>query len=170
MIEILYFTPILLSAYAIGFNIFKLFNLKATNLENSIFSVVLGFGFYSYLTLLLGVFGFLYAWIYWLIILLSLIFWHKSWIELSKSIFKAIKKFRFKFNFETFLIAVIAVFAILAVLSALVPPFLWDEMDYRLAHPKIWARHHELTPILSRWFTEFPSNIDVLYIILPALS
>ena len=113
MIEILYFIPILLSAYAIGFNIYKLFNLKATKLEDSIFSIVFGFGFYSYLTLLLGVLGLLYAWIYWLIILLTLIFWHRLWLGFIKSIIYPIKKFKIKFNFETFLIVIIAIFVIL---------------------------------------------------------
>ena len=165
MIEILYFIPILLSAYAVGFNIFKLFNLKATNLENSIFSVVLGFAFYSYLTFFLGILGWLYASVYWFVILLSLILWYRACLDIVKSMFNQIKNYKLKFNFETFLIVVIALFVILAILSALVPPFLWDELDYHLAMPKIWARHHELIPVYSRWISELPSNVDILYLI-----
>jgi hypothetical protein len=165
MIEIIYFIPILLSAFAIGNFLFRLFNLKTTYLEEFIFSIVLGFGFYSYFTLFLGLMGWMYAWIYWAVILLSLILWRKALSNFTKSIFSHIKKFKIKFNLVTFLIITIAIFTILAILSALTPPFLWDEMDYRLAHPKIWARHHELTPIFSRWFSEFPSNIELLYTI-----
>ena len=58
MIEILYFIPILLSAYVIGYKIFSLFKLKTTILEQSIFSIVFGLAFYSYITLLLGILGF----------------------------------------------------------------------------------------------------------------
>ena len=165
MIEILYFIPILLSAFAIGNFIFIFFKLKITYLEESIFSIVLGFGFYSYITLFLGLMGWLYALVYWILILLSLVLWHRSCLVLIKSIFNQTRNFKIKFNIETFLIVAIAVFALLSVLSALVPPFLWDEMDYRLAHPKIWARNHELTPIYSRWFSEFPSNIDMLFVV-----
>ena len=165
MIEILYFIPILLSSFCIGNFILKFFKLKTTYIEESIFSVVLGFAFYSYLTFFLGVLGWLYAWIYWAVILLSLILWHKSWIQFVKSAFETIKNFRFKFNLETFLIITIAIFAVLAILSTLVPPFLWDEMDYHLALPKIWARHHELIPIFSRWISELPSNVNMLYTI-----
>lgn len=165
MIEILYFVPILLSAFAIGNFMFKFFKLKITYLEESIFSVVLGFAFYSYFTLFLGLIGWLHAWVYWIVILSSLVLWRKTSLNFIKSIFDQIKNFKIKPNLETFLVAVIAAFVILAILSTLVPPFLWDEMDYRLAHPKIWARHHGLTPIYSRWFSEFPSNIDILFVV-----
>jgi len=74
-----------------------------------------------------------------------------------------IRNFKPKLNFESLLIAVISVFSILAVLSALVPPFLWDEMDYHLALPKIWARHNELVPVFSKWLSELPSNVNMLY-------
>jgi len=165
MIEILYFIPILLSAYVIGYKIFSLFKLKTTILEQSIFSIVFGLAFYSYITLLLGILGFLYASLYWVIITIILILGYRLWMTFLQRILKTVKKFKFKYDLETFLIIVISVFVVLSILSTLVPPFLWDEMDYRLAHPKIWARNHELTPIFSRWISEFPSNVDMLYVI-----
>ena len=165
MIEILYFIPILLSAYVIGFKIFNFFNVKTTKLEESIFSVVFGFGFYSYLAFFLGVAGFLYSWVFWLAILFSLILWHRLWLQLIKSILSSFKKFKIKCDLETFLIVVIAVFSVLALLSTLIPPFLWDELDYELGIPKYYVMHHAIVPNFSSWASERTYHTNMLYVI-----
>jgi len=165
MIEIFFFLPIFFSAYGIGNKLFTLFKVKSTDTENFIFSCVLGFAFYMYLTFSLGMLHLLYAWAFLLVIIFGLVFSHKECITLICKTRDSIQTFRLKRDLDTALIIVIFISCVLALLSALVLPFLWDELDYQLALPKIWARHHELLPIFSRWISELPSNISMLYII-----
>ncbi len=165
MIELLYFIPILLSAFAIGNFLFKFFKLKATYLEESIFSIVLGFAFYSYFTFFLGILGWLYAWIYLAVIGTILASLYKRWTLFLRKIFFSIKSFEFKYDLETFLIIVIAIFVILAILSTLVPPFLWDELGHDLGIPKLFVRHHAIIPNFSSWASERAYDVNMLYVI-----
>ena len=165
MIEIIYFLLILLSAYVFGNLVFKFFKLEVTFLEEIIFSLTLGFAFYSYLTFLLGILSALYASIFLIVILSSIALGYKLILSFLKGMYNEIQNIKLKFNFETFLIIVILVFLLLSFISALVPPFLWDELDYNLAMPKIYARHHAIIPLYSIWRSEFPFNINMLFVI-----
>ena len=163
MIEIVFFVPIILSVHVIGHKIFELFEISATGLENFIFSAMFGLLFYTYITFLLGIAGYLYAWIFWVIIAISLLFGYMIWTSLLKNIFAFVKTIKLGLNFGAFLKVAIFVFIILGLLSTLTPPFLWDELHYQLAQPKIWARHHMLVPLYSLWISELPSNVNMLY-------
>ena len=165
MIEIIYFFLIAISAYLFGNFVFKFFKLEVTFLEEIIFSVTFGFALYSYFTFLLGILGDLYAWIFWIVILSSILLGYKKIFLCFKNLYANFKNVKLKLNFETFLIALILIFVLLSFLSALVPPFLWDELDYNLAIPKIYARHHEIIPLFSIWRSEFPFNINMLFVI-----
>ena len=151
MIEIIYFLLILLSAYVFGNLVFKFFKLEVTFLEEIIFSLTLGFAFYSYLTFLLGILSALYASIFLIVILSSIALGYKLILSFLKGMHNELQNIKLRFNFKIFLIIVILVFLLLSFISVLVPPFLWDALDYNLAMPKIYARHHEIVPLYSIW-------------------
>ena len=49
------------------------------------------------------------------------------------------------------------------MIVSLSPPFLWDELDYNIAIPKIYARNHQIIPLDSMWKSNYPSNINILF-------
>lgn len=166
MIELLYFAIICFSAFSLGKKIFDKFKINASFLEIVVFSVSIGFAVFAYATLALGIAGLLYKSIFLLLITTPLLFSKSELLYFAhelKSILNQIKKLRF--GISLILIIVLSIFVLLNMIASFSPPYLWDEVFYNLAVPKIYVRHHEIIPIYDEFRSNYPFNINMLFTI-----
>lgn len=163
MIEVLYFAIIFLFIFSVGSTIFKKLKLNLSFIELVIFSSAIGFGVLSYITFILGILGIMYRWIIFVILFLVLCIFFKEIKYFILNTLFHIKNFKKLRQFDKILIVILAIFIILNILVSLSPPFLWDELDYNLAIPKIYARHHKLVTLDNMYKSHYPFNINILF-------
>ena len=164
MIEIIYFIAILLASLGLGKKILCLFKLKLSNIEVAVFSSAIGLGILSYVTFILGLIGFLYKGVFLVLILLELIFSIKEikfLLDEIRNLFYKLKKLKISINL--ILIIIFLLFAIMNLIASLSPPYLWDEVTYNIALPKIYALHHKMIPLDYEFRSNYPFNINMLF-------
>lgn len=166
MIEVGYFALIFFSAFSLGKKILERFKLNINFFEVFIFSSALGMGIFSYVTLFLGIFGLLYKSIILFLIVGILLFSKNELLYLvqgSKLLIKQIKKLGIGTNLV--LIIILFIFILINLIASLSPPYLWDEVAYNIALPKVYAHHHKIIPIYDEFRSHFPFNINILFTI-----
>lgn len=164
MIEIAYYAAIFLSAFALGKKILNVFKLNLKFTEDIVFSSAIGFGAFSYTILLLGIFGLLYKSIFWALILLILLLSKNEILYFAKELRNLPAKIR-KLGIGTNLILVIifSIFILANLIASLSPPYLWDEVTYNIALPKVYAKHHQIIPVYDEFRSNYPFNINMLF-------
>lgn len=163
MIEILYFLVLLLAAFSIGRWLLNFFNLKIDFYETLVFSLALGLGIFSYIGFLLGAFDLLYKSIIWAFVIIAIFIFRKNIFQLANDSRNEIGKARKIKGLESILWIILLFFVIINLVASLAPPFLWDEMSYNLAFPKVYARHHGFMNFFDNWRAFFPFNINMLF-------
>lgn len=163
MIEVLYFAIIFLSIFSVGKKILDMFRLNMDYLGIVVFSSAIGLGIFSYLTLFLGVVGLLYKEIFLFLILGILIFSKNELLYLLDNLKITINKIKKLKGINLTLFVIFCVFAVLNLIASLSPPYLWDEVAYNIALPKIYAHHHRIIPIYDELRSNFPFNINMLF-------
>ena len=165
MIEILYFIPILLICFGLGKKIFNILNISFKSfLEESIFSIALGLGIIAYLTLGLGLLGFLYSWLFYLIFIIFLIIFFKEIISFLKKIYYSYKKCpKLKFNLDSILAIILFIFIMLNLFATMAPPWAIDVLIYHMAVPKLYVIEHSIHYIPSILNSNLPFTIEMLY-------
>ena len=164
MTEIIYFIAILVASLGLGKKILCLFKLKLSNLEVIVFSSAIGLGILSYATLILGLIGLLYKSVFLILIILALIFSIKEikfLIEEIKNLIYKVKKLKTGINL--IFIIIFLLFAMLNMIASLSPPYLWDEVTYNIALPKIYALHHKIIPLDYEFRSNYPFNLNMLF-------
>lgn len=164
MIELLYFAAIFLSAASLGKKLLDNLKLKLNFLETAVFSSAIGFGVLSYATLILGLIGLLYKSTYLILIAGALalsVNEIKYFITGIKNL--ANKARKLKAGINLILITILLMFIILNLIASLSPPYLWDEVAYNIALPKIYARHHQIIPTYDDFRSNYPFNINMLF-------
>lgn len=164
LIGILYI--VLLAIISYGFGRFLLYLLKVPfrdSWEELIFSIGIGLGLLSLGILILGLFKLLYLSVFvgFLILGLTISF------PYLKALFK--KLIHHKFNWINLTFFVLMIFVIgfeFALLDW--SPLDFDELNYHLALPATYLRSHAITVIPYNMFSNFPLNIEMLF--MPALA
>ncbi|MFH1824565.1 MAG: glycosyltransferase family 39 protein [Candidatus Firestonebacteria bacterium] len=156
LLSIVYLFFIIIIAYYIGRKI-----LKVNNGESSIYALGLGFCIISVSIFLLGVLGLLYQSIiyilFFILLILSSFYFSKNNINLSIT-----------FNLthlEYLLIFVVLIFFILNFICCLTPETFYDSLLYHLAVPSFYLLNHKITNIPNNVFSNFPQNIEMLYLV-----
>lgn len=163
MIELIYFTLIFFFVFSVGSKVFNRFKLNLDFIGIVVFSSAIGFGILSYIAFVLGILGIMYKWIILGIIFFTLFFCSKELKYFFSGAISYIKKFKNLRRFDKILIIIFVLFLLLNMFVSLAPPFLWDELYYNIAIPKIYARHHQIIPLDSIWTSNFPFNINILF-------
>lgn len=164
MIEILYFILVFISAFSIGKKIINKLDLNAGFFESIAFSSAIGLGAASYMTFFLGMLSLLYKPVI-MIVMAAALFASKS--EIAR-LFREIKylPIQIKKNFKginLILLAILLAFIFLNFTAGFSPPYLWDEVTYNIALPKIYASHHRIIPTYDEIRSNFPFNINMLF-------
>ena len=165
MIEVVYLIFFVLVSYGIGKKILNLFKPNLSLLEKFLFSTAIGYGIFSLLTLSVGVMGFLYFWLFYTILFVSLIIGFTEIKNLLASFWTGIRKIKPKFNLKWVLISIISVIIILYMLAAIAPPFNWDATSYHLAIPKLAIKAHKISYVPHMAYSEFPMSIEMLFLL-----
>lgn len=163
MIEIAYYAAIFLSAFSLGKKILERFKLQMGFIELAVLSSALGFGAFSYATLALGVLGLLYKSILWILILLSLLFSKNEILYFFDGFWKTLGKIRKLKAVNLALAAILCIFILANLVASLSSPYLWDEVTYNIALPKIYAIHHKIIPVYDEFRSNYPFNINMLF-------
>ena len=164
LIGILYI--VLLAIISYGFGRFLLYLLKVPfrdSWEELIFSIGIGLGLLSLGILILGLFKLLYPSVFvgFLILGLTLSF------PFLKALFK--KLIHHKFNWTNLIFFVLMIFVIGSEFALLNwSPLDFDELNYHLALPATYLRSHAITVIPYNMFSNFPLNVEMLF--MPALA
>lgn len=160
--QILWMAAIFLISYRIGDAILKFSKTTRSNLEHLLFSLGLGFGFLIYFVLLIGSLGLLYPLpikiIFAGVALLSL--WKLKIPDLSEEFTLSGLRLRWKIASGLFLLFVLLNFAM-----AFMPETFYDALVYQLSVPNYYMLKHEITPMPYLAHSNFPLNINMLYLL-----
>ncbi|MEW6618660.1 MAG: glycosyltransferase family 39 protein [bacterium] len=155
---------LILSAAGVGYKLLKLFCLKFyTAKVEVIFSVGLGFGFFSLFTLGLGLLGLLSSWIFYPLVLCSFFI---SYIEVRYFISKIIiwlTEIKLTPSAIIFGICFVAIILLGLILNIGGPPILFDDLVYHLAIPDIYIKNHKIVNIPHLLFSNYPLNAEMLF-------
>ncbi|HAX61891.1 MAG TPA: hypothetical protein DCX95_04975 [Elusimicrobia bacterium] len=143
---------------------FQIGNFLLTKFDSSLatyltipFSIGCGLAILSTITFFLGVFGFLYKPIFYVLLLILFILSLKNFIYR-----KNLKMPELKFQ-ETFLTITFFAFFAISLVGALTPPTFYDSLVYHLAIPLQYVKNHRIIKIETNLFSNFPQNIEMLY-------
>lgn len=156
-----------LVVYLVGKQLLRLFKMetKVSLLEETVFSLGLGWAFFSYLVLVLGLTGLLYKTVF-LVICFGLVIVCGREIRSIPQIFLSLKnKIRFsRFSVVEILLASILLWCIFnGFVSAIVPPTDWDTLTYHFTIPKLYLEAHRIFYIPWMLHSNWPQNIEMLY-------
>src|SRR3989338_1430658 len=125
MIEIIYLLFFVLVSYGIGRRVLNLFKLGLSFLEQFLFSIAIGYGIFSFLTLFIGIMGFLYPFLFYVILFISLIIGFTEIRNLLIYLGIKMGKIKPKLNLKWALIFIISIIIILNMFATTAPPFTW---------------------------------------------
>lgn len=162
--EFLLLIILILSATGIGGKVLKLFRIKFYSpLIKAIFSIGLGLGIFSLITLGLGFLGLLSPSVFYPVILFSLLI---SYIELKYFLSKAIKgltQINLTIPSIIFGICLGVIILLGIILNIGAPPILFDELVYHLAIPDIYIKNNKISNIPYLVFSNYPLNVEMLF-------
>lgn len=171
MIDILYLGLIILVATSFGKRVLILskFNFNSP-LEGFVFSTTLGLGILGYLVLGLGLAGWLYKWVIYLLlglVILISVREIKDIVLLSykkKAIFTQGRSIIPKLKVVNLcLLFLLTLHITLNLLSCLAPPSASDPLTYHLAIPKLYIQQHRITYLPQLWFSNLPFTLEMLF-------
>jgi hypothetical protein len=148
-----------------GWQILKLLTSRTElSLENLTFSIGLGFGLLSILTLALGICNLLYyKFILFLLIGLSLPVLYVLLSRISKKPAIHLAFFSF-FSHSTFFWLILILFLALTQLNiAILPPYEYDALEYHFGVPDYYLQHHKIIYVPGNVYANFPANTEMLY-------
>jgi hypothetical protein len=143
----------------------------ASLLERITFSIGLGLGIFSVLTLALGLLGFLYRWLFWaLLLVVGLLLWRELH-RLGRALWKGARQWEppwtaWSVFLSLFLLAILA----LTLLTALLPPTEWDSLVYHLVGPERYLQAHRIVFDFDNYYLFFPSFVEMLFTLGMALK
>jgi len=150
---------LILSAGGIGYKVLKLFKLNFYSvLVEFIFSIGLGFGSFSLITLGLGFLGMLFPLIFYLLILCSFLVSYRE-IKYFLSHCSQILKFHWG------LIPICIVLLLGIILNIGGPPISFDALVYHLSIPDIYIKNHKILNIPYLVFSNYPLNVEMLFLL-----
>ncbi|MDI6641222.1 MAG: hypothetical protein QME68_02805 [Elusimicrobiota bacterium] len=135
--------------------------------ESIIFSIGLGFGFYSIAVLLLGLLRLLYPSVIFIIVV---VFAFVSRLEIKKTVYMLKEKFlkmsnyRITINDFALLLPTI-IFALITFVICFAPITYYDSLTYHMALPEIYLRKHCIEKIDFNIWSNFPANMEMLFVI-----
>jgi len=152
------------TAAGIGYKLLKLFKLNFYSLlVEFIFSISLGLGFFSLLTLLLGLLGLFFLPVFYLLLLTSFLITYpeiKYFISRIPSSFCVERPEGRQIIFGICLGIIILSGLILNIGG---PPIQFDELVYHLAIPDIYLRKNQILNLPYLVFSNYPLNVEMLF-------
>jgi hypothetical protein len=121
-----------------------------------LFSLALGFGFLSLLTLGLGLLGFLYSEVAIILVVLLTILVAPDIVKFLKTILNS----PFTIHYSLFILLPILLFNLIGALS---PPTFFDDLVSHLGHPLSFIQEHGIAFQPYQIYTNYPLNMEMLY-------
>lgn len=156
---------ILLSAMSFGSMLLRKLNLRpAGDLATALFGTGVGLGAISFLTLFLGLIGFLGR-VRIVIVLLALLFLGlRDLGTLLRMALLRLPRARRASWFRIALWAVIGLFLIMNITRAFDPPYDYDSLEYHLAAPAAYHDARRVFFMRDNVYANFPQNSEMLYL------
>ncbi|MCK5534194.1 glycosyltransferase family 39 protein, partial [bacterium] len=130
-------------------------------LENNIFALGLGLGFWGYCIFFLGILGGLYSELVLGLFIVSSVFCFKEIRQIISEIKSVIICKKFSFSPWT----AILIFAfILSFFASLGPVISTDALRYHLSLPNLYFLNHKIFILPNNFFSNFPALFDMLYL------
>ena len=138
----------------------------SSELEKFVFLEGVGLGLLAYLTLMLGLCGLLYKWVFYALIVISLFLAKDSIADLLKLLrtTKIELKIFSKHRLEAVILLLFAAFFCVNLMGALAPPTSWDELWYHLDAPKLYIQHHRIYDISGMAESKLVMTQDMFYL------
>ncbi|MBI5574561.1 MAG: glycosyltransferase family 39 protein [Elusimicrobia bacterium] len=155
--ELFFLIVLLLISFEIGNLLLNKFDPSLSAHLKIPFSIGCGLAILSTITFFLGIFGFLYKSVFYILLLILFILPLKNFLSRKNS---KISELKF---YGTFLTVTFFVFFAVSFVGALTPPTFYDSMVYHLAIPLQYMKNHRIIEIESNIFSNFPQNIEMLY-------
>ena len=160
---------ILFIANISGKKVFNLLKLEFhSELEQNVFSIVLGYSLLMLLMFLLGVFSLYYKPVIWVLFFLIGILCYDEIVKLRKKTVSWIYVSAFLRHSSTVpgLIIIFFIFlsSLLMLINTFTPPTFYDSLVYHLSIPNIYIQKHGLCFIPFSLYSHFPQNIELLYV------
>lgn len=134
------------------------------SLENLVFSIGLGFGLLSLLTLALGICNLLYFNCFLIVFIgLSLpVFYVLIHRIIKKSVtFQPLSSYLSRSTI--FWLILILFLALVQLNIALLPPYEYDALEYHFGAPDYYLQQHQITYVPGNVYANFPANTEMLY-------
>lgn len=148
-----------------GWLFLKLFSGRThLNIETLVFSIGLGFGILSFITLSLGICNLLYS------RLIIFLFIFATIPAVYVLIRLVIKKITSGFHPSSYALRpilfwlILILYLALAQLNiALLPPYEYDALEYHFGVPDYYLQQHKITYVPGNVYANFPANTEMLY-------
>jgi len=152
------------TATGIGYKLLKLFKLNFYSLlVEFIFSIALGLGFFSLITLLLGFLGLFFAPVFYLLVLSLFLV---SYPEIKYFVPKTLSSFwvgRPEYSQIIYSLCAGIIILLGLILNIGGPPIQFDELVYHLAIPDIYLGNNQILNIPYLVFSNYPLNVEMLF-------
>ena len=167
ILDFLVFILVSAVVYATGFIIYRMLKLDCpTKMEESIYCCVFGIGVMSYLVLGVGLLGFLYKEVFYLIFIIIAIFLvpyiYKNW-SVCQEREEEIAGKRVDKYWELVLCSILFFLFIFSLINALAPVTEYDAMVYHYGLPNIFIQEHKICYLPENVYSAFPLNIEMLF-------
>ena len=167
MISILCMLVLLLIFASFGKKMLSLFRIRfQSSLDTFVFSIGLGMGTASYITLAIGLTGLIYRSTFLALTIAMLILCRKEIIDFCRDLlqmFKVITKRTWRKR-EIVYIAILGLFILLNLIGSIAPPTSADAVKYHLANVKAYMRQRQITYLPYTMFSEVPATFEMLYL------
>jgi|GEM_PF-1905200 len=132
-----------------------------------LYSIGIGLGGLSYITLLLGLLGIMEKWVYFIILGILTVFTKDELIEFCQYIFIKIKGVReSKIGiFNLILLSLFGLSIILNLFGAFTPEVHYDALEYHFGAPGEFLRDGRIHFLQHNVYSNFPSLVEMLYLL-----
>jgi len=134
-----------------------------TKAERIILSLGLGQGILFGFTFVLLTLRLFYAELIPVLVGLPILFTWRIWVDLLRTIFAAGAKSHTELRENNLWIFFLVLAGILGLGCSLLPPLNYDALEYHLAVPEVWIRHHGWVAFPLNIYAWFPMNVEILY-------
>jgi hypothetical protein len=166
LIELAVASLITLCAFAAGRKAFRHIRLPVSSyLEESIFSMGLGYGLLILFTFLLGISGLYFSPVFWAFLLGAVILCRRELYEFHEKMRQYFLDISIKgISLHGVLYSVLfSLLFMLIAITCFAPPSYYDSLVYHMALPGIYAAAKKICFVPFNLYSNFPQNMEMLY-------
>jgi len=170
IVDFFVFAVISVFVYVTGFWVYRILKLDCpTRTEETVYCCAFGIGILAYLVLGVGLLGFLYKSLFYIIFIILAIIFLPYWYRHYKNRSVAIERIHNNTGngpdkyWEVVLCSIIFFLSVFTLINTLAPAISYDAMSYHYGLPNIFIQENQIRYIPENICSGYPLNIEMLF-------